>query len=147
MPPLYRAGRFAKDYARLMRTSYAATISLGDTDSAGVLFYARLFELVQRAFEAHLTARGLALQRCFDEGIIAPVVHAEADYRAPLRLGDAVTVETSVESIGDSSVRMAYIVRLGDGTLAAEALVVHVCVGEDGRSVPVSEKLRRALEG
>ena len=129
-----------------MRTNFAATISLGDVDAAGVLFFARLFEFVQRAFESHLDDCGLSLAKCLDEGIVAPVVHAEADYRAPLRLGDAITIEVSVESIGDSSVRMAYIVRKQDGTLAAEALVVHVCIGPDGRSVPVSERLRAALE-
>ena len=128
-----------------MRTSYATTISLSDTDAAGVLFFARLFELVQRAFEAHLATHGLPIARCMSDGIMAPVVHAEADYRSPLRLGDAITIETSVESIGDSSVRMAYIVRKIDGTLAAEALVVHVCVGRDGRSVPVAGALRDAL--
>lgn len=121
-------------------------ISLGDTDAAGVLFYARLFEIVQRAFEAFLAERGLPIDRCLDAGILAPVVHAEADFRSPLRLGDAITVAASVESIGDSSVRMAYVVRSEDGSLAAEALVVHVCIGGDGRSVPVPEALRRALQ-
>jgi len=132
-------------YPAFMATTYAATISLGDTDAAGVLFFARLFDFVQRAFEAHIGARGLPIARCLSEGVFAPVVHAEADYRTPLRLGDAITIESSVESIGDSSVRMAYIVRKSDGALAAEALVVHVCIGSDGRSVPVAEALREAL--
>ncbi|MFO0828145.1 MAG: thioesterase family protein [Phycisphaerales bacterium] len=128
-----------------MRSTYAATISLGDTDAAGVLFYSRLFELVQRAFEAHLAACGKPIARCIAEGILAPVVHAEADYRTPLRLGEAITIDSSVESIGDSSVRMAYIVHRSDGALAAEALVVHVCIGRDGRSVPVPQALRDVL--
>ena len=122
-----------------------ASISLGDTDAAGVLFYPRLFELVQRAFEAHLAACGFPIARMFDDGILTPVVHCEADYRAPLRLGDVISVESSVESIGDASFRMAFLVRGADGTLAAEALVVHVCLGPDGRSRPMPEVLRSAL--
>jgi 1,4-dihydroxy-2-naphthoyl-CoA hydrolase len=128
-----------------MRVSFASTISLGDTDAAGVLFYARLFDLVQRAFEAHLEASGIPISRCFAQGVVAPVVHAEANYRAPLRLGDAITVESTVESIGDTSVQMGYVVRKSDGTLAAEALVIHVCIGSDGKSVPVPAALRTAL--
>jgi len=77
-------------YPAFMATTYAATISLGDTDAAGVLFFARLFDFVQRAFEAHIGARGLPIARCLSEGVFAPVVHAEADYRTPLRLGDAL---------------------------------------------------------
>jgi YbgC/YbaW family acyl-CoA thioester hydrolase len=130
-----------------MRTSYATTISLGDTDAAGVLFYARLFDLAQRAFEHHCAARGFPIARFWSDGVLAPVVHVEADYRAPLRLGDDVVVETSLEGMGGSSFRIAHVVRRGDGTLAAEALVVHACINRDGKSVPVSSALRLALEG
>lgn len=130
-----------------MQRTYSTRVSLGDTDAAGILFFARLFEMVQRAFEGFLADRGLPIERCLDDGILAPVVHAEADFRAPLRLGDVITIEATVESIGDSSVRMAYVVQTSAGAHAAEALVVHVCVGSDGRSVPVPPRLRAALEG
>jgi 1,4-dihydroxy-2-naphthoyl-CoA hydrolase len=128
-----------------MRSAMHTTISLGDTDAAGVLFYARLFELTQRAFEHHCAGCGFPIARFFADRILAPVVHVEADYRRALRLGDAITVEASVESIGDSSFRMGYVVRTEDGGLAAEALVVHVCIGADGRSAPVPALLRAAL--
>lgn len=128
-----------------MRTTLTASISLGDTDAAGVLFYPRLFDLVQRAFEGHMASAGMPIAEMFDAGLLTPVVHCEADYRGPLRLGDEVTVESSVESIGDSSFRMAYLLRRGDGTLVAEALVVHVCLGPDGHSRPVPEELRSTL--
>lgn len=124
---------------------FATTITLGDTDAAGVLFYPRLFELAQRSFEAFVARGGLPLDRWLDEGLLAPVVHVEADYRAPLRLGDAVTVETTVESIGDSSFRMAHVIRRADGSLAAEALVVHACIESEGRSTRVPERIRKAL--
>jgi YbgC/YbaW family acyl-CoA thioester hydrolase len=122
-----------------------ATISLGDTDAAGVLFYPRLFELAQRAFERFTGDRGFPITRFWEDKVLAPVVHVEADYRAPLRLGEPITVETTVEQIGDTSFRMAYIVRKVDGTLAAEALVVHACIDRDGRAVRVPEALRVAL--
>lgn len=124
---------------------FATTISLGDTDAAGVLFYPRLFEFAQRSFEAFVAKAGLPLERWLDEGLLAPVVHVEADYRAPLRLGEAITVETTVESIGDSSFRMAHVIRRADGALAAEALIVHACIESEGRSTRVPERIRRAL--
>lgn len=120
-------------------------ISLADTDAAGVLFHGRLFELAQRAFEQHCAGCGFPITRFWQEGIMAPVVHVEADFRAALRLGDAVAVETGVEGIGDTSFRMAHVVRRHDGTLAAEALVVHACVGRDGRGISVPAALRTAL--
>jgi YbgC/YbaW family acyl-CoA thioester hydrolase len=128
-----------------MGTTINLIISLGDTDAAGVLFYPRLFELAQRAFEHHCTVAGFPITRFFKEGVLAPVVHVEADYRAPLRLGDTITIETSVEGIGDTSFRMAYVFRREEGTLAGEALVVHACLGRDGKSVPVPGTLREAF--
>ena len=142
---LYRAAVDPQRYAARMRTSFHTVVSLGDTDAAGVLFYARLFDLTQRAFEHHCAGCGFPITRFLAEGILAPVVHLEADYRSPLRLGDAITVETTVESIGDTSLRMGFVVRKDDGTLAAEALVVHVCLGRDGRSASVPAVLRIAL--
>lgn len=129
-----------------MRTTLTATVSLGDTDAAGVLFYPRLFEIAQRAFEHHCAAHGYPIQRFWSDGVLAPVVHVEADYRAPLRLGESIAVETTVEGVGDSSFRMAYVIRRTDGTLAAEALVVHACINREGKSVRVSDLLRIALQ-
>gem|GEM_PF-1364298 len=43
-----RRGAGRRLYPAFMATTYAATISLGDTDAAGVLFFARLFDFAQR---------------------------------------------------------------------------------------------------
>jgi YbgC/YbaW family acyl-CoA thioester hydrolase len=128
-----------------MRTSLHTAISLADTDAAGVLFFGRLLEFAQRAFEHHCAGCGFPITRFLSEGVLAPVVHVEADYRAPLRLGDAIAIETGVEAVGDTSFRMAYVFRRSDGTLAAEALVVHACIGRDGKSIAVPDTLRAAL--
>ena len=120
-------------------------ISLAETDAAGVLFFGRLFELAQRAFEHHCAGCGFPITRFWSDGVLAPVVHVEADYRAALRVGDAIAIETGVEAVGDTSFRMAYVFRKHDGTLAAEALVVHACIGRDGKSISVPPALRAAL--
>ncbi len=125
----------------------AAVISLGDTDAAGVLFYARLFDFAQRAFEHHCLVRGFPITRFWTDGVLAPVVHVEADYRAPLRLGDVIAIESCVEGIGDSSIRMAYLIRNDAEVLAAEALVVHACISREGKSISVPAPLRLALGG
>jgi YbgC/YbaW family acyl-CoA thioester hydrolase len=120
-------------------------ISLPDTDAAGVLFYGRLFEFTQRAFEKHCEGCGFPITRFWADGVLAPVVHVEADYRVALRLGEAISIETGVEAVGDTSFRMAYVFRKDDGTLAAEALVVHACISRDGKSIAVPPALRMAL--
>jgi len=83
------------------------------------------------------------------------VARTEVDFRTPLHLGDAVTVETVVEALGRSSVRFRQRMRraAGDGarpadapdTLAAEAFTVMVFSGPEGRSVPVPDDFRLAV--
>ena len=80
------------------------------------------------------------------------VARTEVDFRVPLHLGDAVTIETVVEALGRSSVRFRQRMRraAGEGggapdTPAAEALTVMVFSGPEGRSVPVPDDFRLAV--
>ena len=57
-----------------------------------------------------------------------PIVHATADYRAPLRLNDRVSIEVRVAAIGERSYQLEYRFVLADGTLAVEARTAHAAV-------------------
>lgn len=79
------------------------------------------------------------------------VARTEVDFRVPLRLGDAVGIETVVEALGRSSVRFRQrMCRAADAAadaaaVAAEALTVMVFSGPDGRSIPVPDDFRAAV--
>ena len=97
-------------------TRHSVTVRLHHTDAAGVLFYSRLFELVQEAFETAMEAGGLPLGELLrDRGFRIPVVHAEADYTAPVRVGDVLEVRLAFEA-GTRSLRVkAEVVDAGGG--------------------------------
>ena len=87
-------------------TRHSVTVRLHHTDAAGVLFYSRLFELVQEAFETAMETAGLPLGELLrDGGFRIPVVHAQADYRAPVRVGDVLEVGLSFAA-GNRSLRV-----------------------------------------
>lgn len=84
-------------------------VRFDEVDAAGIVYFARFFTWCHDAMEAMLapldggytalvTTRRLGL----------PAVHVEADYRAPLRFGDEVLVEASVERLGKSSVALRF---------------------------------------
>lgn len=122
-------------------------VALHDTDAAGVLFYGHLFRHAHDAYEAFMAARGFPLPGLLESGAVAlPIVHAEADYRGPLRHGDAVTIHVSVLATGGSSFRIGYRFVGDDGTERAEAQTVHAAMDPaDGRGVALPEALREAL--
>ena len=93
------------------------------TDAAGVLFYARIFELEQELFERWLELGGFSLREMLDGRFPpTPVVHCEADYRMPVRCGDRLTARIHAIEIGRSAFTLSWKFSLGD----AQAMAVRV---------------------
>jgi acyl-CoA thioesterase FadM len=128
-------------------TRHSVTVRLHHTDAAGVLFYSRLFELVQEAFETAMETAGLPLGELLrDGGFRIPVVHAQADYRAPVRVGDALDVRLSFAA-GNRSLRVGADFVDAAGRQVAAVRVVHAAVNQaTGTAVPLPDALR-ALAG
>lgn len=75
--------------AGVARWGWASQVRFQDVDAAGVVFFARYFDLVHDAYAAFLESRGHPLASMFaTPAWILPLRHAEADYLRPLRLGD-----------------------------------------------------------
>ncbi|MBD3222619.1 acyl-CoA thioesterase [bacterium] len=124
------------------------TIRLNHTDAAGLIFFPRLFELVQETLEIAMKQRGAPIvERLASDGPIMPIAHCEADFRRPLRLGDEVDVEMTCERIGDKSLTFAYRFLAADGAEAARARTVHVAMDRrTGAPMPLTEAMRRLAE-
>jgi 1,4-dihydroxy-2-naphthoyl-CoA hydrolase len=130
-----------------MRTGpfeYAFEVRLNDTDAAGVLFFAHLFRHAHEAYESLMTAAGFPLKDLIRRGTALPIVHAEADYKAPMHLGDQVRVEVSVGDVRQRSFSLDYRFLDARGLLLARAGTVHVLKGA-GQSPPLPADLGRAL--
>ena len=116
-------------------------------DPAGILYYGRIFELVGDAFEEMVRAAGIdivALVRL--ETLATPIVHAEADYAGPMRVGDHLVVSALVERVGGSSVSVVYRIEGENGEVRATARVVHVWIdARPWRKVPVPDEIREKL--
>ena len=82
-------------------------VRLHHVDAAGVIFYARLYELAQEAMERFFLWADLPLAQLFESPCLTPVVHSEADYFSPIRIGKRLDVEVSIERIGRSSFTIA----------------------------------------
>lgn len=93
---------------------HALPVRFADVDHAGIVYYPRFFHYFHVAFEELFRARmgPRAYVDLLDrERVGFPAVHAEADYRAPLRFGDTALVELSVLRLGTSSITFGYHVR------------------------------------
>ena len=123
------------------------TVRLYDTDAAGFLFYGSQFRIAHAALEEFLAHLGQPIGAVLRERhTLYPVVHAEADYRAPLTAGDRLTVHVCVRAIGERSFTIGYRFLLPDGRDAGSVLTVHAALDTaTGAARALPEALREAL--
>jgi 1,4-dihydroxy-2-naphthoyl-CoA hydrolase len=120
-----------------------------EIDRAGIAYFARVFEYCHVTYEDMLSeALGIDLEGFFQTSTwMMPLVHSEADYHAPMRLGDALRIELRVARLGRSSVTFAYEVLGQDDVRHASVRLVHACVVRDGfGSLAVPEPLVEGLK-
>jgi 4-hydroxybenzoyl-CoA thioesterase len=90
---------------------FTTPVRFADVDHAGIVYYPRYFHYFHMTFEElwrqRLGAR--AYVELLDRDHIGfPAVHAECDFKAPLRFGDDAQVELSVAKLGGSSIHFHY---------------------------------------
>jgi 1,4-dihydroxy-2-naphthoyl-CoA hydrolase len=108
---------------------YRFDLGMSSADPAGVLFFPELFRHTHDAYEAFMAANGMTLSGILAQGRYAvPIVHAEADYRRPLRHGASVTVSVAVAKLGESSFTIEFQFRDAAGEACATARTVHVVI-------------------
>src|SRR4051812_46777039 len=113
-----------------MAFEHALTVRFYEIDRAGIAFFGRFFEYCHTAFEEMLAAALGDLERTMtDLSWSLPLVHADADFAAPVRYGDRLIVALEVERVGETSVTFRYTVRAAaDGTPRAKVKLVHACI-------------------
>lgn len=122
-------------------------VRMHDTDMAGILYFPRQFRFVHDAWEDLMEKEGLCFHRLFNEEPFAfVIVHAEADYLAPLQVGQKLDVHVSIEAIGTTSFTIDYQIYREDKTLIGTAKTVHVTIDRKTRKkIPVPDELKKKL--
>ncbi len=124
-------------------------VRFGDVDSAGFVYYPRIFHYLHIALEEFFAARcGTAYHHLMSEERTGfPTVNAQTQFFAPLVYGDEIDVSMRVIKVGETSVTFEYdIRRAGDEKLCVRSTQVHAAMNLDTRrAMPISEKYRRLL--
>lgn len=122
---------------------FKTSVRIYDTDAAGVLFFGHQFRLVQDAYEAFLESRGFPLRNVLDvTSFTLPVVHAETNYRVPLRASDKITIKLSLRKVGTTSFVLGHEIYKEGGELSGDGHTVHVCIDKKtGSKTPIPQEL------
>ncbi|MFB6302220.1 MAG: acyl-CoA thioesterase [Haloferacaceae archaeon] len=117
-----------------LRTRFRDIDSMGHVNNA---VYATYLEQARADYFAAVIGRPL-------HAVDTVLVSLEVEFRAPIDLGETVSVGLTVPDLGESSIPMAYAVH-GDEGPAAVAETVQVPVDDDGNARPVPEDWRTRI--
>lgn len=116
-----------------------------DTDLAGIVYYANYLRFIERGRTEYVRARGIDQARLRqDAGLVFAVRRVEADYLAPARFDDLLTVQTEATRFGGARVEMRQAVLRGETPLF-RATVTLAVLDEAGRPRRLPPDLLRAL--
>lgn len=119
---------------------YKRRIAFHETDAAGVVYFANYFRLAEEAETHALASLGSIVTR---DGYLYPRVHAEADYLAPLRFFDEVSVHARIIRIGSSSVHWKFDIFNGE-QICATVQTISSRRNRDGSAANYTEEERSA---
>lgn len=127
-----------------MSYRHSTTIRLRHTDAAGVLFFAEQLVLVHEAYECFLDEYGFSIRDILQKKDYAlPILHAETDFRRPLRIGDEVEIQLVAERIGETSFTLRHVIRQ-ETQVTGQGKTVHGCLDP---STAQKKKLPAELRG
>lgn len=123
-------------------------VRMHDTDMAGILYFARQFRFAHDTLEDFVESEGISFDQVFHrENFVFVIVHCEADYFAPLAVGDKLECHLTIEHIGSSSFTIEYKFFKAGKILVGAAKTVHVCLDTKTRKkIEVPERFRKILE-
>lgn len=116
-----------------------------DTDMAGIVYYANYLRYIERGRSELVEELGLNQREMRDrDGIVFAVTRVVADYLAPARLDDRLTVVTRHNPASPVRWMFEQEVRRGEEVLF-RAQVTAVCMTLEGRPTRLPEALRRPV--
>ena len=117
----------------------------GDTDRAGVVYYAnylRLFEMGRTEWMRNVL--GTPYRRLEESGVLFPVVEAHIRYKAPATYDDLLEIRTALEDTSRVTITFCYEIKR-DGKLLVTGNTRHAAAGTDGRLTRIPRDLSYAL--
>ncbi|HEY6437386.1 MAG TPA: acyl-CoA thioesterase [Ignavibacteriaceae bacterium] len=122
-------------------------INFYDCDPAGILFYAKLFEISHSVYEEMINSFNLKKNYWNNDEFAVPIVKTDGAYFKPLRAGETISISLTVTLKKENSFELTYEWNDSSGELAAKARTVHVFVDKKKWvKIPIQDAIVKGLE-
>jgi 1,4-dihydroxy-2-naphthoyl-CoA hydrolase len=122
-------------------------INFFDCDPAGILFYARVFQICHSVYEAMIQSFLLKEDYWNNSDYVVPISSGEAKYHKPIKYGETITIELTVEQIKTSSFELGYICKNESGEVCVKVKTIHVFVDKQTwKKREINKEVKKGLE-
>ena len=127
--------------------TYQHKLKLHETDAAGLLFFSNQLKIMHDAYEALLEHIGFSFAELIkNKSYFLPIVHAEADYKKAIFVGDLLEIQVSVEHIGTTSFTFAYKILNPRLEVVGSGRTVHVTMDKKTQTkIPLPPDMRAKI--
>ena len=125
-------------------TTVRHAVPFYETDAMGIVHHSnhiRYYELGRIAF---LEQHDQPYEQYVASGMHFATTRVEVDYHRPARLADVVEITVWCEEVRYASLRMAYVLRVGDDVIAT-GVTEHASVDTSGKVCRLPRDRRKAL--
>ena len=127
-----------------MSHTFPIRVYYEDTDMGGVVYHANYLRYIERARSDWVRQLGNDQNAMKAAGIVWVVRRVEADYLAPAKFEDELTVETEMIHLTPVRLVMSQVVKRGDKAIF-KAVVTAVCMNAAGRPVRLPDEIRALM--
>ncbi|MFK5984047.1 MAG: thioesterase family protein [Pseudomonadota bacterium] len=104
-------------------------IKLKDTDTAGVVYFGQIYEIVHGVYESFMQFASLPLTDLLaTKHYHLPIIHSEADYKQAMRLGENIEIQLFLEKTSVYTFTLSYLLYNPKQVLLANAKTVHIAI-------------------
>ncbi len=127
-------------------------VEFAETDMAGIVHFSNFFRYMEVTEHAFFRSLGLSIFTQIEGGTVTwPRVHADCDYKNPLRFEEEVEILLRVREKKHRSLVYGFTFRKREGEIVAEGTLITVCVKVDEqtskmKAVPIPEAISRMIE-
>lgn len=116
-------------------------VFFGDTDGAGVVFFAQILSFCHGAYEASLADFGIDLQEFFHHSALAfPIVNCEMDFIKPIFCGEILQITVTGNAVAESEFVTFYQIRSAE-RLRSRGSLRHCAIDRGSRQrVPLPQQ-------
>lgn len=126
---------------------YQIKVHFADVDPAGIMFYPRIFEMVNETIEEWFSSIGFSFSKIhLEDQAGIPLVKIEASFHKPSHLGEVLGFELGVQRVGGSSLEL--IIKAsgeGEDRFEVKAVAAHIDLNTK-KATPWPDDLKTELE-